>query len=177
MKNMYRSSVLFVLLSLILLGGCNRGPKRPDGFPKLYPCKITITQGGTTPLEGATVTFVNKAGSIEWSTGGRTDANGIAEIKTAVNFSGVPEGEYSVRVSKNELSPSSVADVAPTDPIERLTWDEARRAEVRTFYRYVKPEFDDITKTPHSITIGTSGSNDVTFDVGEAIQEVIKSKR
>ncbi len=165
--------IILAFVTAFCLSGCNRGPQKPKGMPDLYPCKITITQGGK-PLEGAAVVLTPKSGlSNGWNTEGATDADGIAEIKTHVDFKGAPEGEFIVRVSKTELSPSSVPDKAPTDPVEYEKWDMAKRAEKRVAFRFVKPEFDDPKKTPHKITI-SKGKNEAAFDVGEPIKDEIK---
>ena len=164
--------LLLILLILPFLSGCNQKVK-PDGMPDLYPCSITITQGGT-PLEGALVKLEPKqGGTIAWNSDGRTDAKGIAKIATGIDFNGVPEGEYIVRVSKTELSPSELAEYAPKNPIEYDKWEKAKRAEKRITYNLVKPEFNDAKMAPHSITI-TKGKNEATFDVGEPIKEEIK---
>ncbi len=172
-KNLKYYALLF--LAVAVLSGCNRGPAKPKGLPELFPCSITITQSGK-PLEGALVTLVPKSGrSNGWNTNGRTDVDGVAELKTQVNFDGAPAGEYVVRVSKNELSPSSVSTVAPADPIEYQKWYAVKRTEKLASIRLVKPEFDDVKKTPHKITI-TKGKNEATFDVGEPIKEEIKRR-
>ena len=156
-----------------MLCGCS-GSKRPDGMPKLHPCQITITQDGV-PLEGASVTLDPKGGSISWRSDGRTDANGVAYIVTGVEYKGAPVGEYRVRVSKMELSPSAVSETSPTDPVEYEKWAQVKRSETRTQYRMVKAEFDDPQKTTLELTV-SEGKNEVTFDVGEAIKEEIKPK-
>ena len=44
-----------LLLPLLFLFGCTDSD-RPSDMPKLYPCTVSVTQGGR-PLEGAIVTF------------------------------------------------------------------------------------------------------------------------
>lgn len=172
MMPIQKLSVVFLVLGFVLHGGCDRGPAKPKNMPELFPCRITITQAGN-PLEGAAVVLAPMSGNTAWISQGATDAQGVAEIKTHVDFKGVPEGEYAVRVSKVEMTPSAVSDKAPTDPVEYVEWDKVKRTEKRLTYRYVKPEFDDSKKTPHKITI-TQGKNEATFDVGEPIKEEVK---
>ena len=162
-----------VVVALCFCSGCSKGPEKPQGFPELFPCQITITQGGS-PLESAHVVLFPKTGrSNGWSTEGLTDANGVAEMKTHADFKGAPAGDYIVRVSKIALSPSDLPATEPTDPVEYEKWYNARQLEKRIKYRLVKAEFDDMTKTPLAITIA-SGKNEAIFDVGEPIQEAIK---
>jgi len=142
-------------------------------MPDLYPCSITIKQGGA-PLVGAVVSLRQKQGeSIGWNTEGITDSRGVAHIATGIDFKGAPAGEYSVVVSKTEMAPSKFSPHAPEDPAEAEKWYNESIAEKRMMYRLVKAEFSDAKTTPHSITI-TKGKNTATFDVGEPVQEEIK---
>ena len=142
-------------------------------MPDLYSCNITITQGGV-PLEGALVKLEPKqGGSIGWNSDGKTDTKGIAHVATGIDFKGVPLGEYVVRVSKTEISPSEFPDIPPKDPAEYDKWRTGVQNEKRITYNLVKPEFNDAKMTPHSITI-TKGKNEAAFDVGEPIKEEIK---
>lgn len=173
MKKFFATTCFFAFL--LFFQGCG-GPPKPDGLPDLYPCSITVTQENQ-PLAGALITLVPKTGgSLNWAVDGTTNANGVAEIKTAANFKGAPAGDYIVRISKTELSPSAVSETAPSDPVEYDKWVRAKSSEVRIATRMVKEEFDDVKKTPHSITVA-QGKNEATFDVGEAIQEEIRPKR
>ena len=92
---------------------------------------------------------------------------------TGVDYKGVPAGEYVVLVSKTELSPSEVGDLAPKDPNEFDHWREARQKEKRVTYTFVKPEFGNVKTSPLSITI-SKGKNEAAFDVGEPIRDEIK---
>ena len=161
--------IVLLLAASCFCIGCNRGPQKPPGFPELFPCKITITQGGQ-PLEGASVVlFPKSGGSSGWNTEGVTNAQGIAELNTHLEFRGAPVGDYVVRVSKTEITPSAWPIDPPQDSIEREKWYNCKAEEKRTTYRLVKAEFGD-QRTPHSITIDR-GKNEATFDVGEAIKE------
>ena len=165
-------TVLVLIVAVGFTTGCG-GQKKPPGMPDLFPCKITITQEGT-PLEGATVTlFPKTGGSNGWNTVGLTNANGVAEMKTQVDFKGAPVGEYVVRVTKTDISPSAFPEKAPTDPVEYEKWYQGSSVEKRITYRLVKAEFDDMRRTPHFITID-KGKNEATFDVGEPIKEEIR---
>ncbi|MCL2305552.1 MAG: hypothetical protein FWC43_09435 [Planctomycetaceae bacterium] len=167
-----RIGVFFSLaLVMCVLTGC---PKpRPDGLPELFSCTITIIQGGQ-PLEGAAVRLVLEGGRSDWTVNGRTDAKGVARISTHTGFAGAPAGTFKVLVSKTDMSPSQIPELAKdATPAERAAHADKVSTEKRVKYNFVKPEFDDAKQTPHTITIA-KGKNEATFDVGEAIKEVIK---
>jgi len=164
--------LIITLLAVCVLSGCG-GPARPAGLPTLYSCEITITQGGQ-PFEGALVRLLPDSGTFEWVISGNTDSSGIAKLVTHAKYPGAPEGTFKVLVSKTQLTPSKYPqpdDSAPQSEWEQ--WKEQAGSEKRQKVRYVKPEYDNVKTTPHSITI-TKGKNQQTFDVGEAIKEVLK---
>ena len=158
-------------LVLCLLSGCKQKP-RPVGFPDLFPCTIKVTQNDQ-PLEGASVRLLPESGSFEWIISGTTDASGMAKIFTHADFAGAPAGTFKVIISKNEMEPSKL--VQPEDKMsdEWKEWFGKWQEEKLATFRYVKPEYDNVNTTPHSITIA-KGKNTATFDVGEAIKEEVK---
>jgi len=163
---------LALTLVLCLISGCKQKP-RPDGFPDLYPCTITITQEGK-PLEGADVRLMPESGTALWITAGKTNASGVAKLSTHADYVGAPAGTYKVLVSKYVTAPSQYPVPAKDASGDEVSaWRAKVAVEVCPVTRHVKPEFDDVKMTPHSITI-TKGSNKGTFDVGEAIQEEVK---
>lgn len=93
---------VLLLVGLIAVG-CRRLPPPPDGLPPLYPCKITVTFGGEA-IEGVAVTLIPEDPAVKWRSGGRTDANGMVELKTSFAYSGVPEGSFRVGFDKTEDS-------------------------------------------------------------------------
>jgi len=164
---------LAITLILCVFSGC-QPQNRPDGLPDLFPCAITITQG-SQPLEGALVRLISEDGSSAWTISGKTDARGVAKISTHTGFAGAPAGTFKVLVSKTEMSPSQFPELAKNaSPAERAERANQISMEKRTRYNVVKLEFDDVKKTPHSITIAKGGKNDATFDVGEPIKEEVK---
>jgi len=151
--------LIVAALVLSIFSGCG-GRKRPDGLPDLYPCEITITQGGN-PLEGASVRLVRETGTTDWAITGRTEANGVVKIFTH-DFPGAPEGTFKVLVSKTELVTSM------PEPDKDASYDEWQEYYgSRKSIASVKPEYDNVRTSPHSITV-VKGKNAETFDVGEA---------
>ena len=102
--NMKNKTIIFHLPLLLLLGfaftGCS-GETLP-GMPQRFPAQLTVTQEGK-PLEGAKIMLINTDTSSTWSGGGVTDKNGVAQVRTMGQYSGIPEGTYTVCVSKVEL--------------------------------------------------------------------------
>ena len=161
---------IVTMLAICVLSGCSQA-KRPAGLPTLYPCEITITQG-EKPLEGAVVRLMLESGSADWAMSGKTGANGVAKISTAL-FAGAPEGTFKVLISKADVTPSKYTEPADQSSPEWQKWNELVINEVRHTVLFVKPEYDHVNTTPHSITI-TKGKNQQTFDVGEPVEIIVK---
>ena len=157
---------LFIISLLVLcaFSGCGKD-KRPADMPALYPCEITITQGGQS-LAGALVTLKPTG---KWIMDGKTASNGTANIRTHGKFAGVPAGTYTVCVSKIEISPSSL--VEPSKDASYEEWQDYHakaNAEKRPKYQLVNPEYGTDTSTL-SITV-SKGKTRQTFDVGDAVK-------
>jgi hypothetical protein len=83
---------------VLVLCGCSRKSLHPDNLPKLIPRKIIIAQE-QTPLAETNVSLHSvTVGTSQWVSGGQTDANGVAEIRTNDWYGGVPAGKF---VKKN----------------------------------------------------------------------------
>ncbi|MDR1053646.1 MAG: hypothetical protein LBL39_05675 [Planctomycetaceae bacterium] len=97
----YCAAVTIVLFGILCVGccGCKRLPPPPEGLPKLYPCKITVTFGGQV-VEGVNISLASVDPNYKWKAGGRTDKNGVAEIRTSFAFSGAPLGQFKVGFDK-----------------------------------------------------------------------------
>jgi len=112
------NSRFFIHLSLflvcfLLFSGCG-GQKLPPGMPKLYPATITVTQDGQ-PLEGAEIVVISTDPSMNWSSGGITDQNGIVKLRTMGQYDGAPLGKYKVGVRKVE-TPDIAVPPPPNKP-------------------------------------------------------------
>lgn len=97
-KSIYRFAIVILSLNFCVIG-CNRLPPPPEGLPKLYPCKITVTFGGEI-IEGINVSLKSSDPNFKWTSGGITDKNGVAEIRTAFAYPGAPEGNFIVSFNK-----------------------------------------------------------------------------
>lgn len=154
-----------LVLLTVCVCGCG-GKKKPDGFPKLYPCQITVKQEGV-PLSKAMVVLFPEEDSNPWSVGGGTNDNGVAEIYTHGDFAGAPVGNYKVTITKN------VIEGAPSQTdLENPNF----AGPMGTAYDYVDLQYKSRRTTPLRIEI-TAGKNAQEFDVGPAIRETVKIER
>ena len=148
-----------------MISGCG-GKERPEGMPPLAaPVKLTIMQGGQ-PLADAEVQLCKKDLSSGWVIGGRTDAHGVATIFTHGEFDGAPEGEYVALVRKTERTEGTATGPEPTDPSERMKWEDRKNASAKEF-SLVNPKYGDILQSDLVVTV--SGKTEKTLDVGDAI--------
>ncbi|MDR1479628.1 MAG: hypothetical protein LBJ00_11880 [Planctomycetaceae bacterium] len=97
----YYFVVVIMLFSVLAMVGCScrRLPPPPEGLPELHPCKITVTFGGQA-FEGINVSLASVDPKNKWKAGGRTDQNGVAEIRTSFAFVGAPLGQFKVGFDK-----------------------------------------------------------------------------
>ncbi|MDR2754783.1 MAG: prealbumin-like fold domain-containing protein [Planctomycetaceae bacterium] len=159
-------TLIFVISGF--LTGCSNN-SQPSDLPKLFPCKVTITQEGK-PLEGATVTLFSKTPpeGRNWIISGKTNANGIAELVTQPYFSGAPEGEYKLLIGKTETDDSEVPSFEK-DPKAFEKWTEKTKGIVPT-YSLINPDWNNKQKTPCEVKITKDQTNTATFDVGKAVR-------
>ncbi len=98
-----------MLSATLLLVGCGgSGGEHPT-------TEVTTTvlyQGD--PVEGATVTFFNDSHEKPVLAVGRTDAEGVAEMKTYAEADGAIQGQHQVTILKSEMGESQ-ADLADVD--------------------------------------------------------------
>ena len=145
--------ILWVTFLISLIGGCGGGPKKPDGLPKLFPMTITLMQDGA-PLADAVVTLVPASGTMQWGSGGYSDAQGKAVIKTHGDFPGAPAGNYKVTVLKREIEKSG---------------GEGNFTE----YYLVESLYEAAETTPLQVEVG-SETKEAEFDVGQSIRKKVK---
>lgn len=109
-RNIVRNIVLscVVCIVCVVLSGCKRLPPPPEGLPELHPCKIAVTFGGEA-IEGVAVTLIPEDPAVKWRSGGRTDRDGVVELKTSFAYAGVPVGKYRVGFDKTEHNPAKQA--------------------------------------------------------------------
>ena len=147
--------------------GC--GPKLPDGMPKLNPTTITVIQDGQ-PLAEAMVTLKAVDESSKWTSGGMTDAKGVATIVTHGQYKGVPAGKYKVAVAKT-LGEGTPPPPSPIDAESARIYQEYvdSGATYEEFF-VVAEEYRLVDTTPLEVEV-VDGSNDLKVDVGEAVRD------
>jgi len=154
-------ALLALLGTICCMQGCTGGDSKPEGLPDLHAVTLTVTQDGS-PLAGASVQLVPAdPSSNKWVSGGTTDADGNAEIKTHGKFPGAPAGKYKVTISKTlteDLNPEADAN----DPM----------AEKKTkIYDLVDLKFGAAATTTAEIEVVAGSNSPEPIDVGAAIKE------
>lgn len=150
--------LILLLLAISLLSGCG-GEKKPKDMPNLFPCSITLTQE-KTPLEGATVMAVSEDPQMaRWPITGITDAVGSISLVTYGKFNGVPEGDYTLLIIKEET-------VEQTPKVVDAT--EHRQGPVK-FYSLVDPKLGDKNSSTLKIKVGKK-KNHFDFDIGKKVR-------
>ena len=136
-----------------VLTGC--GVPKPDGFPKLYPVSLKFLQEGE-PC-GDTMVFLLPEDESKWSSGGVTNSEGVAVLRTHGKFVGVPAGKYKITVQKNAIlsKGSQSSEIgAPT---------------VFEIYDVINPDYGDRDKTPLEIEIGAGKKKFEPFELGKKV--------
>lgn len=163
----YKPILFLTILSVFSFSvGCD---KRPEGFPKLVPCDLTVTKGGE-PLAGAVLILSPISGGGEWISSAKTDTSGKAVLKTSMKDyvqTGVPEGDYRVVVSKRvdveyEMSPEEASRLSPSE----LTGLQQRYEKRMEEARIVPAVFESAMLSPAQITVSSSNSQ-YQFDLND----------
>ncbi|MDO5552612.1 MAG: hypothetical protein Q4G68_02510 [Planctomycetia bacterium] len=88
-------------LFLLLMTGCGKQDKRPEGYPEIYPITVQVNEKGQ-PFPNAGVRFESNS-ALEYAIVGTTDETGKAVLETAMGSyiaAGCPLGTYKVTISK-----------------------------------------------------------------------------
>ena len=154
--------ILLATVVIVLVTGCG-GPKRPDGFPALYSCSVTVTQGNA-PLEGVNVTLRNPEISGKWSISGMTDASGVAKIRTHGQFPGAPMGTFKVVLSKSVSEGGSRGDDMGAPPSKEPT----------RIYSLIDKQYLQEETTPLQIDVQKKGASP-SFDIGAPVRILLET--
>ena len=152
--NRYR---YLIVLSLLLFSGCGDS-SRPKDLPPLFPCVVSVTQGGKS-LEGAYVELVSPDVQT-YRPSATTGVDGDAVIST-YGYPGAPEGKYKI-----------IARKSIEDDIVHGTDEYGEKAVVSSNrYNVIQDTYGDVKKTPHEIEVTKDKKGvKVTVDVGDAIR-------
>lgn len=151
-------TIVFALAMTTL--GCGHSDDRPKNLPALFPIVVSVHQEGT-PVAGAFVRLVPTDASMPWSCGATTDTSGRAVIKTIGKFTGAPEGDYKVAISKLEMPPVAGSNMsnlnAPASPGQSDSFD------------LIDPKYSNPSTTPLETHVGRDNPK-VEFNVGPAVR-------
>ena len=166
---MRRCFIVLVFMLFSLCFGC--GPKAPEGFPRVYPCTITVNKEGKPLVDAAVTLLPETKGTGAWAIAGMTGADGVAAISTVQSTytaRGVPEGKYKVTVTKVVLPEGRLSDeeIKKMPPPERMKYAAAQKAKMDKMPPVVPPVLHDSEKTPLTIEI-TSAGGELTIDVDQ----------
>jgi hypothetical protein len=152
-----------LLASLVLLlgGGCS-GTKLPPNARPTAPVKVTVTYKGA-PVADATVTFICQEGDATPAFG-KTDAQGVAKMKTYVEGDGAVIGPHKVLVTKTEASSSGkVADQSSPDYVPPAEGG----APLPTAKNLVPPKYGMIAQSGLTATVEKKPANEFSFELKE----------
>lgn len=161
-------------LALLGCGSDSDVANRPD----VFPVTGIVTLGGS-PVEGATVTFVNTAGMApgEQASGrssvGRTDASGRYELTTFESGDGAAPGEYTVTVTKYEVqiaggggTPTDVAEEGGSLEGDSYTAPGEGKAAEEDSAKNLLPEKYASAKTSDlKVTVKADGKNEIPISL------------
>lgn len=158
--------LLVACLSLTLFTACS--PKVPSDVPKLYPCQVKVLQG-TAPLEGANVTFYSEGGT-NLTFSGKTDASGIAAIKTIRGTyigNGAPAGKYKVTVVKPQTVKhwKTPEELAKFTREEQIKYDNEMAEKIKALGTIVAKELSSSETTPLSVEVTSAGGEVLSVDL------------
>lgn len=159
--------VVSLLSLLCILGvGCSR---RPADMPPVYPCSITVVDNAR-PIEGAQVILEPLEGTLTVSVNGRTDASGVAVIRSnrlgaQYAENGAPAGTYRVLVTKQpkwsgEKTPDEVLTMNMSQSTAYVT---AYNAAIKSLPREVPLSLSE--KRTQTLEVVASGGGKLTVDV------------
>ncbi|MDR3636541.1 MAG: hypothetical protein P4L84_22245 [Isosphaeraceae bacterium] len=156
-------AVLGIASLWLVCSGC--GDSNKSDLP-LFPAQGKVTLGGK-PLGDADLQFI-PAGQTPGQGGyGKTNADGLYEIKTRFGETGVPAGEYKVVVSKAK-GKGAANPVNPDKPIPSAVDDEE-----------LSPTYTDPLATVLKATVAAGGEAMHDFDLkpGKRKREAVSAAR
>jgi len=159
-----------MILCFGLFAGCTQ--KLPDGFPKLYPTTLTVTQEGTPLAEASVILYSADDPSFRWVVTGVTDSKGNAPLgtfaTTQIRKNGAPAGKFKVTVTKTKSD-----EVPVLSPVAEQDEIDAWRAQMRQLkpqnHKFVEQQYSDINATPLEVVIEKK-TNAVSVDAGKKIE-------
>jgi len=166
--------LVFVLFFMLLASASGCGPKAPQGFPKLFPCQITVTKDGK-PLSEASVILMPESPSGAYASGGKTNSAGVAIIRTNqgdYTAIGAPEGKHKIILNK----PVDIEGKLPDEEVNKMPTHErmqymaemVKKANAMT--PVIPADLASTQKTPLNITV-TSANGKANINIDEYVDQ------
>ena len=143
---------------LLMAVGCAKKSKKPDGLPDLHPLSVKLVYDDGTPVEEASIQLSNTDKSLtqRWVSGGKTDNQGNAIIRTHGEFPGAPTGNFKVIVNKEEV----------------ITDDSSYPPRITARYNHVEKQYTTVQNTPLIVDVKPD-TKSVELKVGKKVREAI----
>src|SRR5436190_18565176 len=147
-------------VALLVAGGCS-GSKLPPNARPTAPVKVTVTYKGA-PVADAIVTFICQEGEPKVNANGKTDAQGVAKMKTYIEGDGAVIGPHKVIITKMEASSSgNVADQSSPDYVPPTEGG----APLPTAKNLIPPKYGMIAQSGLTATVEKKPTNDFPFEL------------
>ena len=153
-----RNPSAYLLLVFLTLSGCTSS--LPKGARPTEPVSVTVTYNGE-PVEGAIVTFISdESGPV--GAYGRTDARGVARMKTYVEGDGAVVGAHKVTIAKTETVGGAHAEQSAEnyDPPELSAGYVPPTVKYLIPQKYMSPGTSGL-----SAEVTENGPNEFQFDL------------
>ena len=149
-----RFFLICFVLTFALIAGCSE--PLPDGFPKLYPATLTVTQEGEPVAEANVFLYSMDDPSFRWIVTGVTDSKGNASLgtlaTTQIHKKGVPTGKFKVTVNKSKSD--EVPELSPmAEQAEINAWTAKMRQLKPQVHYYVEQQYTSVNSTPLEVVI------------------------
>jgi hypothetical protein len=145
-----------VALAVLVCLGCSGGSK----IEGIAPVTGTVTMNGS-PVEGATVIFA-PAGQGSRSASGKTDASGKFSLTTLQPGDGAMPGDYTVMVTKTEVTESKKVSDDEATEIIRKTGKPPVTSQTKNL---LPAKYGDIAKSDLKATVKKGQKNDIPLDL------------
>jgi hypothetical protein len=150
---------LLCCLGLLLVQGCSKSKLPPNARPTA-PVKVTLTYKGATVAD-ATVTFICQEGDPTPAFG-KTDAQGVAKMKTYIEGDGAIIGPHKVIITKVEAA--SGGKVADQNSPEYVPPPEGG-APLPTTKNLVPAKYGMIAQSGLTANVEKKSLNEFTFEL------------
>jgi hypothetical protein len=158
----------YIILPLFLfVFGCSQ---LPPELRNLKQVTITVTNNNT-PIEGVTVSLVNKQPQTLRGCNGITNTSGVAKIATTIgsnSANGVAVGDYKIVLTQNVVLPDDLQPTGNEEDLpekERKTLEQKRNAFIEK-NTLVPEKLRSRTQSPIELTVDNKNA-ELTIDIAK----------